>query len=91
MTLKLVLFCFCSGSVKYIDKSIQKISKYDENEFQLVFKNVRLKPLVTQRARRVGEGHCVLKWGYTQTFPGNKDATVKSKSELILIFFFVDF
>ena len=23
------------------------------------------------------EGHCVLKWGFTQTFPGNQDATLK--------------
>ena len=24
-----------------------------------------------------GEGHCVLKWGFTWTFPGYQDATLK--------------
>ena len=24
-----------------------------------------------------GGGHCVLKWDFTQTFPGNQDATLK--------------
>ena len=24
-----------------------------------------------------GQGYCVLKWGFTQTFPGNQDATLK--------------
>ena len=24
-----------------------------------------------------GGGHCVLKWGFMQTFPGNQDATLK--------------
>jgi hypothetical protein len=28
-------------------------------------------------------GHCVLKWGFTRTFSGNQDVTVKLKSELI--------
>ena len=25
------------------------------------------------------EGHCVLKWGFTRTFPGNQDAIAKLK------------
>ena len=32
-------------------------------------------------------GHCVLKWGFMWTFPGNQDATLKLKSELIFIKF----
>ena len=24
-----------------------------------------------------GKGHCVLKWGFTLTFPGNQDATLQ--------------
>ena len=24
-----------------------------------------------------GGGHCLLKWGFTRTFPGNQDATLK--------------
>ena len=34
--------------------------------------------------RKAG-GHCVLKWGFTQTFPGNQDATLKLTSEIIFI------
>ena len=30
-----------------------------------------------------GVGRYVLKWGFTQTFPGNQDATLKLTSELI--------
>ena len=30
-------------------------------------------------------GHCVLKWGFTWTFPGNQDATKKKMSELTFI------
>ena len=32
-------------------------------------------------------GHCVLKWSFTQTLPGNQDARVKKKSEPNLIRF----
>ena len=32
-------------------------------------------------------GGCMFKWGFTWTFPGNQDATVKLKSGLILIKF----
>ena len=31
--------------------------------------------------------HCVLKWGFTRTFPGKKDATLKQMSELTFIRF----
>ena len=34
-----------------------------------------------------GPGHCVLNCGFTVTFPGNQDATVKLKSEFIFIKF----
>ena len=34
-----------------------------------------------------GRGHCVLKKGFTPTFPMNQDVTVKLKSELIFIKF----
>ena len=34
-----------------------------------------------------GVGHCVLKKGFTRTFPRNQDVTVKLKSELIFIKF----
>ena len=27
-----------------------------------------------------GQGHCVMKWGFTRTFPGNQDVTVKLKA-----------
>ena len=30
----------------------------------------------------MGTGPCVLKWGFTWTCPGNKDATLKQMSEL---------
>ena len=30
------------------------------------------------RSENLGEGgHCVLQWGFTRTFPGNQDATLK--------------
>ena len=28
-------------------------------------------------ARKFGLGHCVLKWGFPKTYPGNQDATLK--------------
>ena len=34
-----------------------------------------------------GRGHCVLKQGFTQTFPRNQDVSVKLKSETIFIKF----
>jgi hypothetical protein len=32
-------------------------------------------------------GHCVLKYGFTRTFPRNQEVTVKLRSELIFIKF----
>ena len=31
-----------------------------------------------------GGGHCVLKWGFMRTFPGNQDGTLKYK--ILLVF-----
>ena len=42
---------------------------------------------VRRNREGLGGGHCVLKWGFTRTFPRNQDVTVKLKSELIFIKF----
>ena len=45
-------------------------------------KFIMLNPIWTE-----SQGHCVLKYGFTQTFPTNQDVTLKLRSELIFIKF----
>ena len=33
--------------------------------------------LKTTEAPKIEKGHCVLKWDFTRTFPGNQDASLK--------------
>ena len=42
---------------------------------------------ITRWKRRRG-GHCVLKWDFKQTFPGNQDATLEEMSKFIFIRFY---
>ena len=42
---------------------------------------------VVGRFENLGGGHCVMKWGFTRTFSGHQDATLKYMSELTFIGF----
>ena len=42
-------------------------------------------PHIMSPSFKGGGGHYVLKWGFTQTFPGNQDATFKLIPELTFI------
>ena len=42
---------------------------------------------IVSNLANIQEGHCVLKWGFTWTFPGNQDARFKKISELTFIRF----
>ena len=84
---------FCQESLEGFRKKIRglcrTIGRSENQRGEQVLSN--LKPfegfsiLCLQKSR--GQGHCVLKQGFTRTYPRNQDLTVKLKSELIFIRF----